>query len=285
MAPASFKPSDLAIPAAKQAISNAGIQPEDIDSVYFCGIERDYPEPATAHIIQQALGIKAKTAFDLSNACYGFIEGMELASKSIRLGESTTALIVTGEIPTRVLNGVVKQLKNGVSMSRAKQIIGALTVGDAGGAVILSKGDAKEKSGFQFFNKLVDSQHYDKCLYEVGPDGVPKGQMDMGPISKAAFSHHSNLVPKTLKGLECPQFDWTLLHQTGIRQVQRICTLKGIDKDKTIITYDKLGNLTTATFAVSFNQLENSGKVKPGDLIGCCFAGSGLVVGHTGYIY
>jgi len=62
MAPSDAIPSDLAIPAARMALDSCPeINPDFIDSVYFCGIERDQPEPATAHVIQNALGLSANT--------------------------------------------------------------------------------------------------------------------------------------------------------------------------------------------------------------------------------
>jgi len=73
-------PSDLAIPAARNALANCPSEYDldQIDLVIFCGIERDQPEPATAHTIQKALGLKASRAFDLANACFGFFKAWRL---------------------------------------------------------------------------------------------------------------------------------------------------------------------------------------------------------------
>ena len=117
MAPDSAKPSDLAIPAAQQALEKAGdIDPQHIDLVIFCGIERDQPEPATAHTIQNALGLNARYAYDISNACYGFIDAMHIATNYIECGIVRYALIVTGEVPTRVMKAAIDVLKSGVDI-------------------------------------------------------------------------------------------------------------------------------------------------------------------------
>ena len=104
MAPVNSKPSDLAIPAAKNAIDSAepGIA-EDIDLVIFCGIERDQPEPATAHIIQDKLGLNSRYAFDMANACFGFVDAMQVAASYIKCGIVKYALIITGEVPSKVM--------------------------------------------------------------------------------------------------------------------------------------------------------------------------------------
>ena len=107
-------PSDLAIPAAREALARSNLQPEDIDLLIFCGIERDRPEPATAHTIQRALGTKANHVFDVANACYGFADGVEIANAFITTNVIRYALIVTGEIPSRVLLSITERLKRGI---------------------------------------------------------------------------------------------------------------------------------------------------------------------------
>ena len=96
MAPLDAVPSDLAIPAAQQAIEQLKeLNPDHIDSVYFCGIETDYAEPATVHVIQKSLGLRARMSMDISNACYGFVNGIETAIKDIKAGEARYSLVVT----------------------------------------------------------------------------------------------------------------------------------------------------------------------------------------------
>ena len=94
VAPSDAKPSDLAIPAARKAIEAAtDIKPEEIDLVIFCGIERDQPEPATAHVIQDKLGLNARYALDIANACFGFVNAMEIATNYISCGIVKLSLI------------------------------------------------------------------------------------------------------------------------------------------------------------------------------------------------
>ena len=50
------KPSTLASNAANKALSKFNGNPDEIDLLIFCGIDRDYIEPSTAHIIQENLG-------------------------------------------------------------------------------------------------------------------------------------------------------------------------------------------------------------------------------------
>ena len=283
MAPADANPSDLAIPAAREAIINSKIAVSEIDMVIFCGIERDNPEPATAHIIQNALGINARYCFDVANACFGFFDAMSIADGFIKTKNIQKALVVTGEVPTRLLRFFADKLKKGVDIKTARKIIGSLTVGDAGGAVILEASD--DDSGFDLFNVVSDSKHFNKCIYNHKTDGSMEGQMLMGPISNAILSAHEDLIDDTLMKLHWKKFDWMLSHQMGLKPFNRISALNGVNPRKMIKTFPKLGNITSATFPVNFQKLTVNGKVKSGDKVGGCFAGSGLAVGQLGYIF
>ncbi|MFT6005824.1 MAG: 3-oxoacyl-[acyl-carrier-protein] synthase III [Pseudoalteromonas tetraodonis] len=277
-------PSSLALPAAQQALEACeNLNPDDIDLVIFCGIERDQPEPATAHTINHQLGLKAKHCFDLANACYGFMEAMQTASMYIKAGETKKALIVTGEISTHVMRKVVDELKQGIDPLEARKKLGALTVGDAGGAVIMGESYGYDCPGFELFNTTVDSSHGDKCTYRHNKKGGISGQMLMGPISKAVVSMQQGLFADTMKRLGWEKADWVISHQMGKPPFDRIQKMSGVEETKMIKTYPHLGNITSATFAVNYHNLMNNGSVRAGDKVLGCFAGSGLAIGQVGY--
>ena len=280
-----LRPSDLAIRAAQRALDECeAIEPNEIDAVIFCGIERDRPEPATAHTIQNALGLKAHHVFDIANACYGFIDGLKLASALIETNMVTNALVVTGEVTTRMSRVVIDMLKKGMPAEDAKHLWGLLSVGDAGGAAILGQ-SFDGVSGFMAYNQRCDSRHTERCYYEYLADGSVDGKMQMGQVLARGFQLNKVMVEETLEMLGWDAFDWVLSHQTGKRSFDICATLKSLDEDKLVRTYPLLGNITTATFPISFQKLVQSGKVNAGDRIGGVFAGSGLVAGQFGYVF
>lgn len=284
MAPDEFNPSDLAIRAGREALENCtNLNPQLIDAVIFCGIERDHPEPATAHTIQNKLGLKANHVFDVANACYGFVDGLKLATAMIESNMINYALVVTGEVSTRVLKAVVGMLKKGVTKEKANTLWGALSLGDAGGAVILGQAD-NDSTGFRAFNQKCDSRQVDRCHYKFRPDGSVDGQMQMAQIVARGFQLNKGMLGDTLKMLGWDGFDWALTHQTGKRTFQQTLTLQSINDDKLVKTYPYLGNITTATLPVCLKKLLDTGLVKKGDRIGGLFAGSGITTGQFGYI-
>jgi len=279
-----MRPSDLAIPAARKAIERLdGFDKSEIDMIIFCGIERDQPEPATAHRVQQALGLNTKHTFDMANACIGFVDGMEVASRFIECGVVRYALVVTGEVTSRVAQDSIKMLKKGLPRDQALEKIGFLSVGDAGGAVVLGA-THYTNAGFQIFNTSVDSNHIDKCIYRHTKNGID-AKMLMGKILAQGIKMHRTMIPQTLELLGWDEFDYVLSHQTGRRNFLEFSKFNGVDIEKMIKVYPLLGNTTTATFPLSWEKLLNDGKVKPGDKIGGLFAGSGLATCQFGLYF
>jgi 3-oxoacyl-[acyl-carrier-protein] synthase-3 len=282
----SQNPSLLAINAAHQAIAKCtNLNPNEIDMVLFCGIERDHSEPATAHTVQHALGLKAQYVFDIANACFGFVDGIEIAIRFIETGVVRKVLVTTGEVPTRMIPSFIKQLQGNLSKQEAGKLLGWLSVGDAGGAVIIGRNETSEDVGFRVFNNKVDSSHIEKCKYWKTDDGEYEGQMDMGRIVAHGLRMHRNLLRETLNLVGWDSFDWLISHQTGRRNFDQIAKMKVVLEDRMIRTYPLLGNITTATFALCFEKLLRQSEIKQGDKIGGCFSGSGLTAGQFCYLF
>ncbi len=286
MSSPSTLPSELAIPAAKQALERAPhINPDHIDMVLFCGIEKDQAEPATAHTIQSALGLKAGIAFDISNACYGFMDGIRTASSFVASGQARYALVVTGEVPTKLIPQVVDQLKKGLPLDDAKDRIGFLSVGDAGGAMIIGPSEANSASGFSVFTSRTSSSHADKCFYKHSASGELDCAMKMAKIVALTTRIFKDMYDDGLKMAGWEKPDYLLVHQVGKKSFQQLRTFSLMSDDQMVKTYDVLGNITSATAPVVFDKLRNTGKLKPGDKVLGCFSGSGIVVGQFAYTH
>ena len=178
----------------------------------------------------------------------------------------------------------VEKLKAGIPLEQARLIVGALTVGDAGGAVILGPSDTNSETGFGYFHQRTRSEHYELCTYKMtGGDAV--GQMNMAKITQAIFANHREMIHSTLKEYGWHEFDRGICHQTSAIQFKRIANLKGLGQEKMVKTFPKLGNIATASFPVSFHQLVTNEKLVSGARIGCFFSGSGITIGQFGYTY
>jgi len=284
MAPDNFNPSDLAIPAAQEALdSYPDLNPDLIDAVIFCGMDRDQSEPATAHNVQNTLGLRANHVFDVANACFGFVDGIKIATAMIETGLIRYALVVTGETSMKVVKAVSDLLKGDVSKEKANTLWGLMSLGDAGGAALI--GESYDiSSGFQGFNQKCDSKQVHRCRYNFDRDGRFDGRMEMAQIVARGFQLNKEIFDDTLEMLGWDKFDWAVAHQTGKRTFEQTLSLRSIDSDKLVRTYPEYGNITTATLPICLKKLLDSDKLESGDRIGGLFAGSGLVTGQFGYV-
>jgi len=246
--------SGMAVQASLDAINKGRINIDDIDAVVYCGIEAEYSEPATAHIVAAELGVHANICFDISNACHGFTSGLQFAEALIGSQRANLVLICTAEIGSRVSDLVVQKCINrDIGDTSVKDMIGAFTVGDGAGAMLVGASDDNH-IGIQHIVSKTQSQHYDLCYYEKSHQTV-SGKMDMSNISKVAINllHVANkeLVQKTK--WESNEIDIALIHQVGTRPYKKILNVLGLRENQSTKTYHQYGNLASATIPVNYD--------------------------------
>lgn len=278
----STKPSELALPAANRAIDDAGIDVRDLDAVIYCGIVGDQIEPSTAHNVQAELGAMNAECVDVHNACHGFCNGLSIANMMIAAGASHI-LVVTAEL-TRGARQVFPILKSTSDFEEFKSKIGILTVGDAAGAMVLSRKE-KGDSGVQKINCQSWGQYAELCSYDI-VNGQFKGGMNMEKISVLMLRFNSSLLKKTLGALRWTKesIDHLIMHQVGQRPFDGMLKLINIDKEKVPKTFDRFGNITTATIPANYDILKKAGALKAGDRCLIIGGGSGVIVSHMGLV-
>src|SRR5664279_3764686 len=92
--------ADGAVMAGAKAMAEAGVQPGDIGLLVNTSVSRAHLEPSTAVAIHHALGLPSSCQnFDVSNACLGFVNGMQLAAAMLESWQIDYALVVNGRTP------------------------------------------------------------------------------------------------------------------------------------------------------------------------------------------
>ncbi len=117
----------MALAAARAALETTDLSPIDLDLIIVASASPEHIFPATACLVQDALGATKAGAFDLSAACSGWIYGLSLAAQSIATGAIDHALVIGAETLSRIVNWE----------DRATCIL----FGDGAGAVILGPSD------------------------------------------------------------------------------------------------------------------------------------------------
>ena len=276
-------PSDLAIAACEDALK--GIDKDEIDVVIFCGIERDQPEPATAHRIQKTLGLTANYAFDMANACFGFFDGLRVASSLIQSNAARKVLVTTGEVPTKVTRQVMEQLKKGIPVKQFRDQVGFLSVGDAGGAVVVGQSGDGGLTGFRTFEGRTLSKYNDLCHYKHNSDGELEGEMKMAKIVARTIRLQSELIHEAQRSKMWRTPSFLMTHQVGKKAFEQVAKMNVVDPDRMIKSYDYFGNVTSATFPLNYHQLMNDDRLKKGDNIYACYNGSGIVAGQMAFTH
>lgn len=274
------RPSDLAIEAGRAALEKAAMDPQDIGMVLYCGIDRDWIEPATSHRIQRELGCVNATCLDVTNACHGFSNGMSVGDAMIATGAAENVLVVTGEVPSHVAKDVIKDINENPTLENFHSKIGGFTTGDAGGAVILQR--ASDCSGIKSYRFTSRGRYAELCFYKFDHEGKRCGQMIMDKISAVMIRMHQSLIKETYDDLQWQpaDVDHLICHQVGSKPHHRMAKLAGIELAKAPTIFQSYGNLTSATVPVTLEKA----KPEAGDRILILGAGSGLSISQIGLV-
>ncbi len=277
------KPSTLATIAAEKALAKFEGNPDDIGMIIFCGIEGDYVEPSTAHFIQKNLGLKKAVCFDITNACLGFMTGIQIAVPAILAGTAKHVLVCTGEISSKVSKNSMSILKQTKNHTEYYERIGVLTVGDAGTAAIISQ--CSDLEGIMALNFASKGELAELCHYKY-ENGVPTGVMKMKEICNAGLKLHKHMLPGTLEqlGRGIGDVNCLITHQVGKVAWEGFSRFFKVEGDLMTKTFDTLGNITSATFGVNYAMGLEKGTIKKGDLVLAAMAGSGLTTCQAGIL-
>lgn len=284
VAPENILPSDMAVYAATEAIERAGINPLDLNAIIYVGFSRDHLEPATAHIVQHKIKAYNAVAFDITNACHGFMNGIHLMDALIATGQARRGLIVTGEQGSRVTEHTVKSLMEINDRKAFNILAGGLTLGDAGAAMIMGP-KLKPETGFVGFMLQSRGDLSDLCKCgNLGQEGAL--HTDMPTIVMHNERLHSAMFRKFMAklGWESCQIAKFVHHQVGIRIFQQHARYAGISMDIMPNTLTYLGNMITANIPVNLYNLMINKEIQSGERIFLSGSGSGLAISQIGLI-
>jgi 3-oxoacyl-[acyl-carrier-protein] synthase-3 len=255
--------SDLAIDAATKVLAETGRDPLDIDLLLFASASRDMAEPATAHVVQAALGSRAH-ALDVTNACNSFLNGIDLARAMILAGRATRALVVTGETPTRAMRPRLD------GMAQARTAFAGYTFGDAGAAVLV---EPVATGGILDVDAETHSEHWTAGGIPGGGSRHPRGDEHTyftgdGHRLRAIFERiGAGLLERVARrtGLGFDDYAKVLVHQVTAPYLDRFAEVAGVPRDKLEITVGELGNIASATLGVQMARVHP--ELRPGDKV------------------
>ena len=272
IASASEATSDLAIAAARKALSKTDLTPDDIDCYIVATVTPDYPFPATACILASKLGAPGKAAFDVEIACSGFIYGLTVAASLIRCGVYKRIMLVGAETLTKIVN------RN----DRATAVL----FGDGAGAVIL---EASKKDSFLSSELGSDGSRPEILRVTAGgtrhpltPQAYEAGQqyiyMEGREVFKFAVTKMIEATDAALKKakLKKKDLDWLIPHQANKRIIDSAAKYLKMPEEKVIVNIAEYGNTSAASIPIALSEAVESGKIEDGDIIVFVGFGGGL---------
>jgi 3-oxoacyl-(acyl-carrier-protein) synthase III len=275
--------SDLGVRAAIEALEDAKISPADIDTILYTSCSRDLGEPATASIIQAKLGaINAMRVMDVANACNSFLSGLELMNTLIACGLSRAGLVVSGE---RLSTFVNWQLSDPAELKRG---FAALTLGDGGGAVVVTPGNRNESRGIRGSYFYSDGREWKLSVVMGGGTISPRNIQDSYficdslKLSKLAVIHLPGVITKVLElsGLDLHKdIDLVVPHQVSMSVIEKIAKRLNYPTERVMITLERYGNLGAASVPVALKEAIKEGRVSEGSNVMFVVGAAGFSAG------
>jgi 3-oxoacyl-[acyl-carrier-protein] synthase-3 len=263
--------TDIALPAAREALAEAGIDAADVDLVICATVTPDMMFPTSSALLADTLGARDAAAYDLLAGCTGFIYAIAQAYGMLAAGLSRRALVIGGDVLSKILDWT----------DRSTLVL----FGDGAGAVVM---EPVERGGFLGFELGADggggehlwlpgsgSRRFDE------PDGLVK--MNGREVFKFATRVLVSSAQAVLErcGREVDEVDVYVPHQANKRIIDHAVAKLGIAPEKTIVNVDRYGNTSSGSIPLALADARAEGRLRDGSLVLMTGMGAGLTWGSA----
>ncbi|OYX39448.1 MULTISPECIES: beta-ketoacyl-ACP synthase III [unclassified Sphingomonas] len=261
--------SSLATEACRKALAAAGRDARDIDLIIVATATPDQTFPATATIVQAALGIDDCVAFDVAAVCSGFLYALQVADSMIRTGTAQRALVIGAETFSRILDWDDRTT--------------CVLFGDGAGAIVLEAEQDGDR-GILFSRLHADGRHNQLLYVDGGPSTtgtVGKLRMKGREVFRHAVVNLAAVMEEVLAsaGFTAADVDWVVPHQANARILDATARKLGLPGEKVIMTVDQHANTSAASVPLALDVAVRDGRVKRGDLVVLEAMGGGFTWG------
>lgn len=278
--------SGLILNAASSALTEAKLEPSEIDLLIYVGIGRGFLEPATANVFQDLLKLTNATSFDLLDACASWVRAIHIAKALLKVGFYKKIMIINGEF---IYNDNIENHLKFNSLRDLEHKFAIFTIGEAATASILSESDEEDEyyASFKTYGEL-------RNLCMIPFPNVAQYNATEGDDKLKAFQFYSYSNQLLAEGSErmiehflndreinAYSFDISFAHSASDHAsdfVNKKCTqnTKALYK----IHY-KFGNTISASVPLAMATAIKEKKLKHNDRVMIGMASAGLTTGWT----
>jgi len=269
--------SDLALPACRDALAQAGVRAEDIDYIIVATATPDMIFPATACVVADQLGATKAAAYDLLAGCTGFVYALAQAYGALAGGLAERALVIGSETLSKITNW----------NDRSTCII----FGDGAGAAVVAR---VADGGFRGFELGADgSGGPDLCVPASGsrtpitPETIDQELQYIKMNGREVFRFATRIMVTSAEslleacGATIDDVDLYVPHQANKRIIDHATKHLGLPPEKVLVNIDRYGNTSSASIPLGLVEAVDDGRIKPGTRVLLSGVGAGLTWGSA----
>jgi len=268
--------STMSTRAARIALERARLRPQDVDLIVVGTCSPDYLFPATACLVQTALGAEKAGAFDVEAACTSFVSALAIANGMIIAGAIENAVVIGAETLSRLLDWTDRGT--------------CVLFGDGAGAVVLEASNASV--GIES-TVLHSDGSKGQLLYVPGgavkmpatADTVQKGmhfiRMEGGEVFKLAVKSMADAAEEALAdaGLGLGDIALMVPHQANIRIIEGVAKRLRFPMERVFVNIQRYGNTSAASIPIALAEAAEAGRLRRGDKVLLVAFGGGFTWG------
>jgi 3-oxoacyl-[acyl-carrier-protein] synthase-3 len=263
--------TDLALPAAREALQQAGVEAKDIDYLVCATVTPDMMFPTSSALLADELGAPNAAAYDLLAGCTGFMYAVAQAYGMMAAGLAERSLVVGGDVLSRILDWT----------DRSTLVL----FGDGAGAVVLERVDRPGFLGFELGADGGGGLHL--SLPGSGSrrieDGTGNGLVHMN--GREVFRFATRVLVSSAQavlercGVSVDDVDVYVPHQANVRIMDHAAEKLGIPRERMVVNVDRYGNTSSGSIPLALAEAQRDGRLTKGDLVLMTGMGAGLTWG------
>ncbi|MGE5544941.1 MAG: beta-ketoacyl-ACP synthase III [Bacillota bacterium] len=270
--------SDLALSAAKKALSASGIEAGELDLILVATVTPDMVFPSTACLLQARLGASKAAAFDISAGCTGFVYALTVADRFLTAGDFRYALVVAAETLSRITDYTDRNT--------------CVLFGDGAGAMVLGQGSGP--NGVLSTYLGADGTGESLLYIPAGGSRMPASQqtvddrlhyirMQGNEVFRFAVTTIPDCVARVLEpaGISINEVDHFIFHQANLRILQTAVKRMKIPWEKMLVNIERYGNMSAACIPLAVAEAVDDQLIHPGQLLLMVGFGAGLTMGSA----